>query len=166
MTVDGDDRLNDIETAALTRVGRRGSHEGLASSEQKSFASINSSDVWLGVSKSLLCSFFGNLFRQSAPTANVSTICSQSARLNHLKRFETSTQYNRPTGSLSHYLSVIVFYDAGRSVDTAQICHIGGLLIYDFALGSIFRVISWPSLKHVDLSSPLALLKQLLPEKA
>lgn len=54
VTIDGDDKLNDIETAPLTRMRRLESHERQTNAEQKIFASINSSVGWLCITASPL----------------------------------------------------------------------------------------------------------------
>lgn len=147
VTIDGDDKLNAIGTAPITRVRRRDVTDTLTPAEIKMFASINSSVGWLGIAASPFCATFSSLFQQTAPIATIASLSNQSSRLRKLQRIGTSVHYCRPNDSFDHVVSVVVFCDAGRSAEAGQLCHIGGLLIDDLAYGSIMHIVSWSSLK-------------------
>lgn len=147
ITIDGDDKLNGIYTAPITRTRRRDTTDMLNPAEKRVFASINSSVGWLGITASPFCATFSSLFQQEAPSAAISTLCNQGARLSKLQKLGTATHYPRPGDNLTHAVSIVVFCDAGRTSDAGQLCHIGGLLLDDLRAGSIFHAISWASHK-------------------
>lgn len=145
--IDGDDKLNRMGTAPVTRVRRSDVHDTLSPTERKMFASINSSVDWLCITASPLCFLISSIFQQNSPTATIATLCNQSAQLKQLQIIETHTYYCRPGDTLAQNISIIVFCDAIRSGDAGQLSHIGVLLIDEFACGSIFRIISCSSRK-------------------
>lgn len=147
ITIDSDDKLNGITTAPITHVRRRHATDSLSPTDRKTFASINISVGWLGITASPFCAVFSSLFQQDAPTATISTVCIQAARLAKLLKLGTATRYARLDDSLYHAASIVVFCDAGRPAEAGQLCNIGGLLVDDFSCGSIFHVISWASHK-------------------
>lgn len=83
--------------------------------------------------------------RGSIPT--VATLCIQFSRLNKLQKIGTYTYQSCPNDSIAHSLSMVLFCSSGRSGNARQIFLIGGLLIDDLHVGSIFHVISWYSNK-------------------
>lgn len=88
VTVNGDDELDALGAYSISRICRRNYLEPLNPPEVKSFASINSSVKWLGITVSPFCSLFSSLFQQLAPTGTVGDLCKQSSRLNKLNHSE------------------------------------------------------------------------------
>lgn len=148
ITVDGDDKLNVLETYPLSRCRRKQVDENVNEIERKSFASINASVGWLGVTASPFCALFSSYMQQLAPKACVRHLLYQTNHLRNLKKLGTTVKYcHRPSTLPNEKVSVLVFSDAGRTCDYGQLCFIAGLLFGDISEGSIFHVVSWSSRK-------------------
>lgn len=147
VTIDGDDKLQDIGAVPLARVRKRESCDSLASAEQSLIASVNSSVGWLGITVPPFCALFSRLFQHCAPDATVSTLRNQASRLNQPKDTGSLTSFKRPNEQLGHERSVVVICNAGRTSKAGKLCHIAGLLIDKLAVDSIFHTISWSSYK-------------------
>lgn len=147
ITIDSYDKLNGISTAPITHTRRHDTTDMLNPAVKRVFATINSSVGWLGITAFRVCATIPCLFQQEAPSAAILTLCDQGACLSKLQQLDTSTHYPRPDDSLTNAVSIVVFCDAGLTLDAGQLCHIGGLSVDYLRAGSIFHAISWTSHK-------------------
>lgn len=142
VTIDGNGKLGARETHSITRTRRRELDYPLNSVEGKTFASINSSNGWLGITASPFCSIFSSTLHQTVPTATIADLCRQATHLKKLEKFEQTACYNGAEEQSTHAASRVVFSDAGKSAEDGQLCHITGLFIAPLQANSIVQITS------------------------
>lgn len=147
LTIDGNNKLDALETHPITRMHRRKLEYFLDDADAKAFSFINSSVGWLGITASLFCSVFSSILQQCARKANVAGLCLQVTRLKKLKKIKTLMYYNRPNDNSTHAASIGVFCNARKCAESGQLCHIGGLLLGPLPANSTFHFFSWRSHK-------------------
>lgn len=146
-SVNADEKLNLIDSFPLSRVRRRQCNSSLTSVEMSAFMSVNSSIGWLGIAASPFCAFYASHLQQKMPKATVEAIMSQIRYLRLLKQLGTCIVFPSPPRRGSFTVSVLVFSDAGRTVDHGQLSYVAGLLLGPMSEGSLFYTMSWMSHK-------------------
>lgn len=146
-SIKGDEKLTALESVPLTRSRRREINEQMNEIEKSSFMSVNSSLNWLGITASPLCSFYASFLQQRLPLNTVANLTLQSAVLRKLKRFGTTITYTNPPRNKHYNVSVVVFADAGRIEESAQISTLSGVLIGPLEKGSVYYTLNWSSHK-------------------
>lgn len=145
--IDADDKLEKPESGFLTRLRRKDVDYKLNELEKITLMSINSSLGWLGTTVSPFCSAASSRLQQCLPDARVSALINQKAVMQELKRLGTSVRFGRPSDKNNYSISMLVFADAGRPPDSAQISPICRLLIGSIDQDSFFHTVSWTSHK-------------------
>lgn len=146
-TIDGDDKLMALEPVPVTRSRRRELTEEMNELEKSSFMSVNASINWLGITASPLCAFYASHLQQKLPDGHVSNLTLQSSVLKKLKKYGTVCAFPRPPRGVKTQISAIMFADAGRNQDVAQISIIGGILLGPLKKDSPFYALTWASHK-------------------
>ena len=146
-TIDGDEKLNALETYPLTRSRRRQQSEPLSSIERSCFMSVNSSIGWLGMTASPMFAFYASHLQQMLPQSNISCITAQARYLSVLKKFGTLISYPRPPLNEELSVTVCVFADAGRLQDHGQLSFLCGVLLGPLVIDAPFYTVSWISHK-------------------
>ena len=120
-TIHSDDKLNAIECFPLSRIRRRQADSVLNNVEKSSYMSVNSSLGWLGIAAYPLCSFYASHLQQKMPSVTVNAVKSQTDYLRLLKSHGTLIRYPSPPKNVQTTVSILVFSDAGRTVDHGQL---------------------------------------------
>lgn len=144
-SIDGDEKLGKIEPYPLSRVRRRQSDEVLNAIERSAFMSINASIGWLGITTSVLCAFHSSSLQQKLPNARVSSLMSQVAALNQLKRYGTLASYVCPPADVSSDVTLVAFADASHSAAASQLCFVTAIVFGKIQQGSVIHIMSWAS---------------------
>lgn len=147
LSIHADDKLNSLECYPLPRIRRRQVDSACTDVEKSSFMSVNSSLGWLGITASPLCMFYASHLQQMMPSVTVSSVMSQIKYLRLLKKCGKHIAYPPCPKSGSLPVSVLVFSDAGRRLDSGQLSYFAGLLVGNFQQGSLFYTLSWSSHK-------------------
>lgn len=154
-----DDNLNSLECYPLSRIWRRQVDLALTVVEKSSFMSVNSSLGWLRITASPLCVFYAIHLQQMMPSVTVNSVMSQIKYLRLLKKCGTLIAYPPCPKSGSLHVSVLVFSDAGRRLDSGQLSFFPGILVANFQKGSLFYKVLWCSQKSKN--APLSQLVRL-----
>jgi len=147
ISIDGDSKLDGIEGYPIDRNRRRQISEPVNAIEKSSYSSVNGSLVWIGIAASPFCAFTSSYLQQRAPKATVQDLVAQINMLKQLKKYGTMTTYKRPEDKHSYELSILIFSDASKTADAAQLGHVSGLLIGPFKKDAIFHGLHWTSNK-------------------
>lgn len=145
--IDGDDKLEAIEASPISRLRRKNGDDMLNAVEKSAFSSLKSSLGWLGTTVSPFCSATSSSLQQRLPAVKVSDLTKQTAERRELKKLGTVVHYSRPMDQRQYSLTVVVFSDAERPTENAQLSHVAGLLIGQLEEGSVYHTISWQSQK-------------------
>lgn len=162
MTIDRHDKLSVLETNSISRNRRRETESYLENVESKAFSSINSSVDWPEITASLFCLLCASMFQQTVPAAIVADLWRQATRLKKLKRFDTTTCYNRLPKTLAHAVSLDVLSNAKRSGDSGQLGNFAGMLLAPLQPASSFHVLLWnfyrarPPVRSISAAKTLA----------
>ena len=145
--IDGDDKLSALEPPPLSRIRRKAVDDKLNEVEKSAFSSLNSCIGWLGTTVSPFCAASASRLQQCLPDVRVSDMIKQKAALQQLKKLGSAIKFQCPSDNKAYGLSVLVFADAGRPNDSAQLSVICGLLIGPLDEGSVYHTVSWLSHK-------------------
>lgn len=115
--------------------------------EKSTFPSINCSFGWIWTSSSPFCSYYSSYLQQKAPDITVSNIKEQLNILRRLKKIGTTIRYPRPIETINQEVTVLVFTDASRIYDEAQLGAVLGLLFGGIEKDNIYHIVSWLSHK-------------------
>lgn len=132
ISINGSDKLDALDAHPMPRVRCRKVQSRLSNVELTEFMSVNSVVDWLRITSSLFCAPFSSMLQQCAATATLDDLCRQAAGLCELKRFGTSILHVRPTSHVTYNLFFVMFCDVGRSVESGQLCYIGGCFLVFF----------------------------------
>lgn len=151
--LDCDEKLAGIAAVPISRLRRRELEAGVSTGEDSSFASLNSTVGWLGITADLFSAAFVSMHEKAAPSETVRDCLAQSSDIRTIQAMGY-TIFSRAydVERLKRY--VTIFSDAGRSATNGQLCYIAGLLLEELQLKSIYHVLSWCSHKTKGHGGP------------
>lgn len=120
ITIHADDKLNAMESYPPSRIGRQQVDDALASTELKSLVLLNCAVDWLGSASCMPCSESVGRMLQLSPQTKIKALLTQAAGIRQLKELGTFQTFSRPLPRSTHFLSLLVFSDAGRNCNALK----------------------------------------------
>lgn len=96
VSIHGDTKFEPYEAYQITRIRRKQSDEDLNTVELKSYKSLNSAPVWLGIADSPFCALVSSYMQQKGPQTTVNDLVTQGNILRALKELGSTVRFKRP----------------------------------------------------------------------
>lgn len=165
INVDGHDRLKDVETYYSSRERRRQGGKELKKVEARAFRCLNSSIGRLSLHASAFCVVASSLLQQGLHGACIKDIVHQTNLACDIKPKGTLTNYPWPTKEF-HPVSALVYSNADRQWENAQLSYIMGVLIRKLQQNSVCCLLRWQTHRYACHVRSTGAAEILLCDKA
>lgn len=110
-----------MKPAILTRLQKKAVSDSFNEIEKPTFSSRNSSFGWLDTTIFPFCAATASCLQQCLPVVHNFDLIKWQTIIRELKRLKTALAFGRPCNNQENSISILVFTDAGRPSDSAQL---------------------------------------------